>query len=284
MRSGIQLCYPFEESRLKKWNASVVIVQPKLDGERCRAVFDEDGHVTLYSSECNVITGVPHINRQLESMKLQNVELDGELYIHEKDFEDIHSIVSRKVNQRFDSEAMEYHVFDVINAEPQTARMIQLNNLNYNHTPNIKPVQCNIAHDIESIMICRDRYIDSGYEGIIIRHPFALYERKRSTYVMKFKPKKSDIYMIVGYIEEITIHGHAKGTLGALTLQGDDEARFNVGSGFSAEQRVNYWKIRDSLIGLWCKVEYQHITSKNKVPRFPIFSCIYSDIIGGEKI
>ena len=34
-RSGIQLAYPLEESRLAKW-APPYITQPKLDGVRCR--------------------------------------------------------------------------------------------------------------------------------------------------------------------------------------------------------------------------------------------------------
>jgi len=33
-RAGVQLCYPFEEKRLAKWEPPY-IVQPKLDGERC---------------------------------------------------------------------------------------------------------------------------------------------------------------------------------------------------------------------------------------------------------
>jgi hypothetical protein len=50
-RSGIQLCYPFEEARLKRWNVNTVVAQPKLDGDRCRAIIDSMGMPTLYSSE-----------------------------------------------------------------------------------------------------------------------------------------------------------------------------------------------------------------------------------------
>ena len=92
-RQGIMLCSPFEESRLKKWRAPYIL-QPKLDGIRCRAIVEGKGNVKLLSSEENEILSVPHINAQLESLKIDKLELDGELYIHGTPFETIESIVS----------------------------------------------------------------------------------------------------------------------------------------------------------------------------------------------
>lgn len=280
MRSGIMLAQPFEERRLNKWTSGNII-QPKLDGERCRAVFGPDKKVTLYSSECNIITSVPHINAQLESMNISDSELDGELYIHEKDFDKIHSIVSRKVNQHFLSDTMEFHIFDIVDSlVPQDLRLFALEKLFSDvKLPNIKIVSHEWVVDMESIMEVLKRYKDEGYEGFILRHPKAPYIRKRSPYMMKFKPKKDDVYKIVGYKEEMSITGHPKGRLGAFILSSDDGANFSVGSGLNDNDRYIYWQNRDELIGKWCEVQYQHITPKNKVPRFPVFVQLRADLL-----
>ena len=281
-RSGIMLAHPFEERRLNKWGAGPFIAQPKLDGERCRAVFDLDGHVTLYSSEENIITSVPHIVEQLEMTGISDIELDGELYIHDDNFEHIHSIVSRKVNQHYSSESMQYHVFDIVaDNMSQAERLRNLYDLleDAQGVEAIKRVQYDFVADIESVTEMLTTYKGMGYEGLIIRHPMAPYVRKRSPWMMKFKPKRSDIYKIVGYKEEISIHGTPKNRLGAFILEGDDETKFAVGSGFNDEDRMFLWQYREEMIGKWCEVQYQHITTKGKVPRFPIFVEVRTDLL-----
>ena len=282
-RAGIMLAQPFEEKRLVKWGSGPFIIQPKLDGERCRALFDARGVVTLLSSEENVITSVPHINEQLEMSGLCNVELDGELYVHGDSFEHIHSIVSRKVNQHFNSYSMQFHVFDIVEDNvPQQVRLRALDELlkGYEGMDSIIRVPVDyVTSDLETIMEALIRYKSQGYEGLIIRHPMAPYVRKRSPYMMKFKPKKNDIYKIVGYKEEISIHGTPKGRMGAFILEGDDGTQFAVGSGFNDNDRFFFWQNREELIGKWCEVQYQHITTKGKVPRFPIFVKVRVDLL-----
>lgn len=281
-RSGIMLANPFEEKRLAKWNTKTVIVQPKLDGERCRAVFDSGGRVKLYSSECNDIESVYHINLQLESLGLHDIELDGELYIHEKPFEHIHSIVSRKVNEHYNSASMQYHIFDLVTSDPQIVRIKALHLLLPKNMDSIQIVPWYTANDVKDLMNVLKEYNEQGYEGIIVRHPDAPYVRKRSPYMMKYKPKKNDIYEIVGFKEEISIHGHQKNRLGAFILAGDDGTLFSVGSGFDDAQREHYWQNRGSYIGKWCEVQYQNITTKGKVPRFPVFVCVRDSLFTVE--
>jgi hypothetical protein len=90
-RTNIMLCQPFEERRLQRWNVPEVIVQPKLDGERCRAFWDfERREWVLVSSEGNEFLHVPHIGQELEELGIpHSYHLDGELYIHNATFNDI---------------------------------------------------------------------------------------------------------------------------------------------------------------------------------------------------
>jgi ATP-dependent DNA ligase len=258
---------PFEEKRLNKW-IPPFIVQPKYDGVRCRALKLENGNVLLLSSEENPIFSVPHINFNLA--KLHFKELDGELYCHGMPFENIISITSREQNLHSDFAQIKYHIFDVISNQTQMERTLELSSM---------PVIANVTEvapfwicdNLDEIMRVFDGVCKEGYEGIIVRNILAHYERKRSTWVMKFKPHQEDQYEITGYAEEYDKEGLGKGSLGALVCKSGDGNTFAVGTGFSAEQRQIFWDIRDQLPGKTAKVKYQHITSGMKVPRFPVF-------------
>jgi ATP-dependent DNA ligase len=269
-RTGIMLCYPFEESRLSKWPIPYII-QPKLDGDRCRAIIDEHGRVTLLSSEENRVTSAPHIIEQLEDMNLRNIELDGELFSNSLNHQAIHGIVGRTVNLHPDFETLEYHIFDIINEETQARRCQTLRDT-IQETDNVKVVQTEVADTFDEVMSWLDKYTEQGQEGIIVRHLLAPYVRKRSTLMMKFKPRKEDYYIIDGFEEEIDKYGQPKDSLGALWLKSNDvNERFKVGSGsfLTREARADLWAVRESLRGKVAHVKYQHLTDR-QVPRFPV--------------
>jgi DNA ligase-1 len=277
-RSGIQLCYPFEEKRLLKWNPPYVI-QPKLDGERCRAVYDEEFGWTLISSELNTFNSVPHINQALLFSNIPPpMELDGELYVHGLPFEEIHSMVSRTVNLHPQYHRVEYHVFDLVDSNlPQWERLRLLRLLQERFAPGVCLVDMHLAEDLDGVLKSYDAIIEAGYEGIIVRQLDAPYIRRRSIWVMKFKPKKSDTYKIIGFKQMVDKDGNPKEMLGALICQAQDgEETFSVGSGMDDDFRSTYWPAdrAEELVGNLLLVEYQHITSGMGVPRFPVFKKI----------
>ena len=269
---GIMKCYPFEEKRLAKWPAPY-IVQPKYDGVRCRAVplmtGPKGNEYLLLSSEENIIYSVPHINGALQFLQLR-AELDGELYCHGMSFEDILSITSRSINLHHNFKAIKFHIFDIINDQPQMRRQIIVDALRGVHgLLEIAPFW--LCESLDDVMRVFDKVIELGYEGIIVRHNLAPYQRKRSTLMMKFKPKKEDSYVITGYEEEISISGTPKGRLGSLQCLSGDGNIFSIGTGFTDEVRETLWAHKEEVIGKIAKVKYQHLTSGRKVPRFPVF-------------
>lgn len=278
-RKGIMLCYPFEEHRLAKWPAA--IVQPKLDGDRCRAIFDGSGNVTLLTSEENEVQSVPHIKRSLEAMHLSHVELDGELYRHGMLHQDIRSIVGRTRNLSNDYGEVQYHVFDCVDQDFQIGRLQRVRNILADADASIHVVPFELAHNVEQIMQLMADYGEAGYEGIIVRHPFGQYTRKRTTQMMKFKPRKEDFYAIIGSEEEISIEGVPKGALGALVCKDDAGTTFRVGTGpaLTREARQSLWAERSQLPGKVAHIKYQHLSNAH-VPRFPVLVEIvsYNDI------
>ena len=262
------LAYPFEEKRLAKWSPPYV-VQPKLDGVRCRAVWaDELNSYVLLSSTQHQIVSVPHIVAALNKSGL-TTELDGELYCHGMSFEDIYSRTARTVNEHLDGEAIEFHIFDIVTEGSQLARMTWL----YAHVfeQPLVAVPFKLCSDLDEIMTHYVQILNKGYEGIIVRHIDAPYKRARSTFMMKFKPKKDDWYRVLGYKEEIDKHGNPKGRLGAIICCGDDGTPFSVGSGLDDNDRQRLWNTKHNLEGGLVHVQYQHITPGRNVPRFPVF-------------
>lgn len=274
---GIMKCYPFEEKRLEKWQPPY-IVQPKYDGFRCRAVpiSSPEGSTHIFlSSEENIFYSVPHLSTEITRLGL-TAELDGELYCHGMSFDEISSIVSRTVNLHPDYKKIQFHIFDIVNDQPQMKRLLQIENLK-GLSPWFKVSPFWLCESLDDVMRAYDQVLEQGYEGIIVRHFQAPYVKKRSTYVMKFKPKKEDTYEIIGVQEEISINGVPKNTLGSLQCLSGDGNTFSIGTGFRKEQRKNLWRSKDDLIGKTAKVQYQHLTPGKKVPRFPVFVEVIED-------
>jgi len=262
---GIQKCYPFEEKRLAKWSPPY-IVQPKYDGVRCRSIPITTGlkgnEVMLLSSEENVVYSVPHLNEALRGI---TAELDGELYCHGMSFEEILSITSRTVNIHPEHKKIQFHIFDVVNDQPQMRRNLIIEQLR-GLSPWLVVSPFWICESLDDVKRTFDQVIKLGYEGIIIRHANAPYEKKRSTFVMKFKPKKQDEYAIVGWVEEVSKDGVPKGRIGALTMSSQSGDLFNVSAGLDFEEKARLWKIRESLHNFRAIVHYQHLTDK-KIPK-----------------
>jgi hypothetical protein len=267
--SGIMKCYPFEEKRLAKWSPPF-IVQPKYDGDRCKAYpLPHSNDFLCLTSEENPYFSIPHIKESLASSGL-NLVLDGELYSHylciEGGHELVHSIASRTKNLHPRHKELEYHIFDVEVEKLQLERILILENIKKLNLPYIRVAPFWICETLDDIKRVYDNLVTQGYEGIIIRHAICPYERKRSTLMMKFKPKRSDTYNIVGWNEEVSQHGIPKGRIGSLTLSSQTGDTFSVSAGLNDESRAKLWALRDQLSGHSATVHYQHLTNK-KIPK-----------------
>lgn len=279
-RVGIQLAYPLEEKRLAKW-VPPYIVQPKFDGDRCRAIIDSNGAARLLSSEANEILSVPHINQSLSNAAkkygLRGVELDGELYSHGLSHNIIHSIISQQYDLHPQFEDIQLHLFDLIEPGPQVLRLTHLLELPKIENTILTPFK--LCTTFEEVLEQLRWAKEEKYEGIIVRHPNAQYIRRRSIWMMKFKPKRRDIYQIIACNEEVSKEGIPKNRLGSFTcISQVGEETFNAGLSMTHLQKEEYWQTRNSLIGKRLLVEYQHLTSARGVPR----SAIALQILEGE--
>jgi len=269
-RKGIMLCYPYSTERLLKWNPPYII-QPKYNGDRCRAVQVSSGDWLLLTSEENIFYSVPHINEALKISGIKNIELDGELYCHGMPHNEIHSIVSRSTNLHPYHTSIEFHIFDYKAEVEQIVRILNLEDLKLSLKPPLIVSPYKVAENVNEVTKIYDNYINLNYEGIIVRNIYANYIERRSPGIMKFKPKETDSYKIIDFEEEVSVNGVLKNRLGSLTLKDNEGNVFSVGSGMSDLDRESLWLKRDELVGKTAVIQYQNLSPKSNVPLFSVF-------------
>ncbi len=289
-RKDIMLAYPMTQARFDKM-PKPVLVQPKLNGNRCRSLFNAENKVTLLSSSGAPIVSMPHIVKQLESLPIQNLELDGELYHHGWSHQKINGIVRRTVTMGEEHEQIGYHIFDGIDEKiTQVNRLPVLRQLSgliqAQGVPHIMILETYFAANIKDVMAWLATFMEKGYEGIIIRSPLALYIRKRTSSLLKLKPMKFDTFKIIGYKKELTkvcincrktpsrcicpvspdseinLVEIPLDTLGALKCKTLEGKEFYVGSGQALTDlsRSLLWESRHTLVGKRALVKYQNLS------------------------
>lgn len=261
-----------------------VAVSPKLDG--VRATFA--GGLTPVSRSLK-----PFPNKAINSTFVSSVPFDGEFIVG-----DAHSPTvfrdTMKVVMSFDApiDNLRMCVFDLVDLgthQERFARVCQL--VDYKR---IIPVPHTIVKNQEELLGYEDTMLKVGYEGIMLRDPNGLYKNGRSTVteggLLKLKRKLTAEARVVGFEEQMhnaneattdalghtersshQANKHPMGTLGALVVQDIKTGiEFNVGTGFSAEERQDIWNKRDSYDKKVLTYEYLPIGVKDK-PRHPVF-------------
>jgi len=148
----------------------------------------------------------------------------------------------------------------------------------------------------EEVKIYAAQMLSKGYEGIMIRDPYAPYRYGRCTtkegYIFKYKPFDDVEAVIVGFEEQMENHNEKvvselgtskrsshkanktlKGTLGKFILKADkwpDTFKCGTGVGLTAKLRKEIWEDREGYLGKVVTIKYQKYGSLDK-PRIPIF-------------
>ena len=241
------------------------LLEPKLDGVRVLTVVDpESNTVTQYTRNGKVLENFPHITQGLQA-HLADFErayvLDGEMV--STSFQALMKQVHRKEDvQTNDAVLMLFDILPLSEFRKGSSTLGQKRRTKY--LSNFKPTFDKIGSIgiINQKEIDLDSYvgelefkefnkeaIDNGYEGIMIKDPEAVYECKRSTSWLKQKPFIEVSLSVIG-VEEGT--GKNQGRMGALICEGVDDGKtiaVNVGSGFTDDQRIEFWNDKEDLMG-----------------------------------
>jgi DNA ligase-1 len=146
--------------------------------------------------------------------------------------------------------------------------------------------------DLEAI------FLEQGYEGGMLRK--SVYKFGRSTpkegTLLKVKNFVDDEATIIGMVEEMHNGNEAttdelghtkrsshaenkvgKGHMGALICTTKAGIEFNIGTGFTVQQRQELWGQREKLVGTLVKFKHFEIGAQ-QAPRFPVFLGLRAEI------
>lgn len=263
-----------------------VYCTPKLDGIRCLIV----GGKAL-SRKFKPIPN-HHIRTTLETVLPDG--FDGEVMIPGADFNTVQS----KVMTMAGKPDFTYHVFDYVKDgldKPYLERvqdMASWTYVNFGDASFLRPVMPKKVEGIGEFFILEKRWIEAGFEGIMIRSAEGPYKCGRSTvregHLLKFKRFVDAEAIITGFVEQMENTNDAekdafgrtkrssakdgmvpKGTLGAVVVDFNGDS-LTIGSGFNDEQRSHIWRNKKKYLGKTVNFKYQE-AGKKDLPRFPIF-------------
>ena len=120
------------------------------------------------------------------------------------------------------------------------------------------------------------KMLEEGYEGIMLRRASANYKFGRSTLIsqelVRFKPYEDAEFVITGF-NELIIDGSPADSLGSLIVA-KGNMYFDVGTGFSDNQRKAIWRNRCKFLDKTVTVRHSGIVGKK--PRNPVFLRLYN--------
>lgn len=197
-------------------------------------------------------------------------------------------------------EDLYYNVFDILDEEyiglPYKKRLKILEEkvleLGQIEGLNIKVAEYSIANSKDDVLSNMTNILESGYEGIILRSPDAKYKYGRATFndniIYRYKLFEDSEATVIDFLPLMknsnppidsplgtTTRSTKKSglepqnTLGSITCK-TNNTTFNIGTGFTNEERDYYWNNKEKYIGKLVKYKFFNMGEYNE-PRFPVF-------------
>lgn len=282
----VQQAYTVEKYPLKE--GTEFWLTQKLNGARA----------TLYEGQMLARSGMPykgleHITDALSWLRVAGFVADGELTLKDKgDLSDNEAFrVSTGIlnSDNVNKTVICYTIFDMIPVKdfdalkPQVTYRYRRDILNQfaeriadtDGAVKVLPVLYH-GTDQSKIEELLEQMVREDKEGLMINTD-APYRRTRHKGILKVKRFYTMDLPIIR-CEEGT--GRLSGTLGAFVLK-YKENEVKVGSGFTDEQREQFWNNRDDMEGLLCEVKYKEISQDKGTGfeslQFPVFVGIRTD-------
>ena len=267
-----------------------IVTQYKIDGYRLNIHVFETGEVDIRTRNGKPVKGYNQLEKEAAEKLPRGYVYDGEIVAPEL-FEwisenmkkqesvianrDLFSEVMSHAFSKEDNKQGVFNMFDMIpitewNSRNCTMTLEQRTNL---IRTKVQPLSLNTIvvvptsrvylksnpEDLREIVDTFHKYIDIGWEGLMIKNWDSTYEFKRSKNLLKMKLMDTIDLMVVDIFEG---SGKYSGVMGGVYVEYKGNT-VGVGSGWSDFQREYYWNHKNEILGKTIEISYQAET-KNK--------------------
>jgi DNA ligase-1 len=281
------------EPKLVDWEDGWYVSR-KIDGARCIGIVDSSGNTTFYSRTGKIFDTLDVVRDGIKSLNLSNVVLDGELCLVDEDGnEDFQGVMKELRKKDHTIPNPSFKIFDMITLDEFYSKKGDKNrpySIRYNNLrETMKNNGCVCLSLLAQEKIENDdhfqewvkRGTDYGWEGVMLRADEP-YKGKRSKDLLKVKKFFDDEYEVVD-VEmgpfRYVLNGkeHEETMLSCVTIKhkGYD---VRVGSGFTIDQRQEFYKNPNKIRGKQITIQYFEETKNQEGGislRFPTFKILH---------
>jgi DNA ligase-1 len=272
-------------------------VSRKIDGARCIAIVDANGDTTFYSRTGKEFETLDIVRGGIKALGITNVVLDGELCLVDEDGnEDFQGIMKQLKKKDHTIPNPSFKIFDMISHDefyskkgeknrPYSIRLANLTEImTKNECPCLTLLEQELIHNDEHFQEWVKEASDYGWEGVMLRADEP-YKGKRSKDLLKVKKFFDDEYEVVDtemgpFRYVLNGKEHEETMLSCVTIK-HKNYDVRVGSGFTIEQRQDFYKHPKKILGKIITVQY-FAESKNQEGgislRFPTFKILHGSV------
>ena len=269
-------------------------VSRKLDGVRCLAIFNEWGEVSLYSRAGKPFTTLNKVKKELQSLELTNMVMDGEVCIvDENGDEDFQSIIKEIKRKDHTIKNPLFQAFDLLTAKDfgtktseedlifriRTLEMV----LGDTNLKCLKYLPQYLVTGEEMLQEWLTTSKDNNWEGLMLRKNVK-YKGKRSQDILKVKKMHDEEYVVVDVenaINRVIVDGKEVEEMMLKNVIIEHKGnRVQVGSGFSIDERRNFFENPNRILNKTITVQYfEETTNQNGTHslRFPVIKAVYQN-------
>jgi DNA ligase-1 len=284
------------ESKLVDWKDGWYVSR-KIDGARCIGIVDSNGDTTFYSRTGKEFDTLGIVRDGIKALGITNVVFDGELCLVDDDGnEDFQGVMKQLKKKDHTIPNPSFKIFDMIthdefyskNGEKNRPYSIRYNNLREVMRDNtcacLSVLGQELIKDDEHFAEWTKRGNDYGWEGVMLRADEP-YKGKRSKDLLKVKKFFDDEYEVIdtemGPFRYVKNSAECEETmLSCVTIKHKDHL-VRVGSGFTIEQRQEFYHNPNKILGKIITVQYFEETKNQDGGislRFPTFKILHGDI------
>jgi DNA ligase-1 len=281
------------EPKLVSWEDGWYVSR-KIDGARCIAIVDSDGNATFYSRTGKEFDTLDIVGAGIKALNITNTVLDGELCLVDEDGnEDFQGIMKQLKKKDHTIPNPSYKIFDMVTIDEFYSKKGQKNrpySIRYaNLCAVMQPNECPCLTVLEQELIHNDEHFqewvkeaaDNGWEGVMLRADEP-YKGKRSKDLLKVKKFFDDEYEVIdtemGPFRYVLNGREQEETMLSCVMIKHKDHIVRVGSGFTIDQRQDFYKHPQKILGKIITVQYFEETKNQDGGislRFPTFKILH---------